>query len=527
LTVDLVSAGLLPPLPAAFITGEDRDLLAPLRFLPPGEMPAGPPPRVERRALARALEVANRAYGHPRAAELGARLADPETRVVVAGQQPGLFGGPLYTLSKMAAAVRWAEELERAGTPAVAVFWVATEDHDYDEVARVGLPTRDGFRTFGLGSDPEPLVPVGMRTLGLGLAGIYEELREAFAGDRLASWLSQLERWYRPDARFGEAFCRFMVHLLRERSPLLLDALLPEVKAAERPFLVRLVEQREEVEQALAAADEAVAARGYPLQVNPQRGTSPLFLLQRGERRRIEWVGADGFRARGTDEVGTVPELLERLADNPAVVSPGVLARPAIQDAILGTALQVMGPGEVSYLAQAAAVYRVLPVTAPMVALRPQALVLEGHLADKLEQVGLSLPVVLGDAAALEGVLAERAGGDPVTVVRERVVGALAELEAPLTALDPTLARPWQKTRDQVLGGLDLLSAKAVAALARKNETQARRVEQVRTAALPGGRLQERAVAVAHFAAKYPETFAASFLDQLSLDPRVLQVIRP
>jgi len=186
--VDLAAAGLLPPIPAAFLAGYDLDLLAPLGFLAPGELPdlsgrgrATISP--DRRALAEGLATANRAYGHPRADELAARLADPAVRVVVAGQQPGLFGGPLYTLSKVMAAARFAAELEARGELALPLFWVATEDHDWAEVSAAVFPTADGPRSFDLGPDPEPLTPVGMRTLGEPVAAVLAELAAALPGD--------------------------------------------------------------------------------------------------------------------------------------------------------------------------------------------------------------------------------------------------------------------------------------------------------------------------------------------------------
>ncbi|HEV2843566.1 MAG TPA: bacillithiol biosynthesis BshC, partial [Thermoanaerobaculia bacterium] len=99
LRVDLAASGLLAPLPAAWLGGRDLDLLEPLRFLTPGKLPLGfPPPAADRRELAEALAMSNQAYGNENADRLARKLADPATRVVVTGQQPGIFGGPLYCL---------------------------------------------------------------------------------------------------------------------------------------------------------------------------------------------------------------------------------------------------------------------------------------------------------------------------------------------------------------------------------------------------------------------------------------------
>jgi uncharacterized protein YllA (UPF0747 family) len=268
--------------------------------------------------------------------------------------------------------------------------------------------------------------------------------------------------------------------------------------------------------------------------VHPQPGASPLFLLRHGQRRRIEWRGDEGFALRGTDGAdrtagadGTARELLRILDENPAVVSPGVLARPAVADAVLGTTLQVLGPGELSYMPQAAAVYGVLEIAAPYVALRPQTLVLDPAKAQHLEGAGLTLADLLGERSRLDRTLAERAGGDFVAPVRGRIAAALDELRAPALAADPNLERPLAKTREQVLRAVDLFAEKAMPSLARRDELQSRRVEALRQLCLPGGKPQERVVCAAHFQGKYGDRLAASFWEQLELDPTLLAVILP
>lgn len=527
--VDLAAARLLAPLPAAWLAGLDLDLLAPLRFLAPGELPAvSRPPLGSGSELAAALGVANRAYGNENADRLSQRLADPATRVVVAGQQPGLLGGPLYCLAKMVAAARWAAALEAAGEPAVAVFWVATEDHDWAEASQTVVMASDGPRSFDLGPDPEPLAPLGMRTLGPAVEGVLRGIAEAIPGDFYAEWLGAVARWYRPDARFGEAFCRLMAHLLGPRCPLLVDAMHPALKSAQRPWLRRLVERRRELEDALVRRDAEIEARGYPLQVSPQRGASPLFLLRHGQRRRIEWQGEEEFVLRG-GEAGPEPiaDLLRIVEENPAVISPGVLARPAVQDAVFGTCLQVLGPGEMSYMAQAAAAHEVLEVAAPWAALRPQTLVLEAKQLEKLEDLELPLVTLLGNPAAVDRWLAERVGGDLVGPARQRISEALEALHGPALAADPNLERPFDKTREQILRALDLFGEKAVAAAARRNEVEGRRVQHLRETCLPLGKPQERVVSSAHFPGKYGRGFVDSFWEQMELDGGRLQVIVP
>ncbi len=526
--VDLRSASLLPPLPSAFLAGDDRDLLEPLAFLAGEEAPPAAPPATDRRELASALAVANAAYGHPAGDALAGKLADPATRVVVTGQQPGLFGGPIYALSKAVAAALWAERLEAAGEPAAAVFWVSTEDHDFREVSRAVFATAGGPLALDLGEDPSPLMPVGMRTFGPALGGVLERLRESNPGERWAGWATRLAEIYRPDVRFGEAFCRLMVELLGERCPLLLDASLPAVKAAERPWLRRIVELRSELEAASAERDERIAGRGHELQVKPQPGASPLFVVHGRERRRVEWREGDRFALRGEDgfEEG-VDWLLAAIDENPAVVSPGVLARAAVQDAILGTSILVFGPGEVSYAPQVAPLYDLLGLAPPAVFLRPQALVLGGHQLDKLAGLELSLDELVAADLDLDRALAGGREEDLVAPARAGMEELLERLKDGALRIDPNLEGPWRKTRGQIERALEAFAGRAASAVARRGELARSRAEDLRSACRPLGALQERVLSAAHFPGKYGERFVEAFFEQLALDPRRLQVICP
>ncbi len=223
----------------------------------------------------------------------------------------------------------------------------------------------------------------------------------------------------------------------------------------------------------------------------------------------------------------TIGELLRIVEENPAVISPGVLARPAVQDAVLGTCLQVLGPGELSYMAQASATHQVLEVAAPWATLRPQTLVLETKQLERLEDLGMPLATLLGEPAAIDRWLAQRAGGDLVGPARRRIEEALAAMREPALAADPNLERPFEKTREQILRALDTFGEKAVAAAARRNEVEGRRVQQLRDACRPLGKPQERVISAAHFPGKYGPQLVESYWEQMELDGAHLQVIVP
>ncbi len=201
---DLCACGLLGELPRRFLEGRDLDLLKPLRFVLPGgedQVKAPADPATDRGAVGGALAEANERYGHPGAAGLAEALADPATLVVITGQQCGLAAGPLFTLTKAAACVRWAEALARRGRRAVPLFWMASEDHDYAEVARAWFPPA-GPEALTLGEDPEPLVPVGGRHLGPGAAALLARVRDAAPNEDYRRRLDDCRNDLEPDRCF-------------------------------------------------------------------------------------------------------------------------------------------------------------------------------------------------------------------------------------------------------------------------------------------------------------------------------------
>lgn len=532
---DLRQGALLGEFARAALRGEADPLLAPLSVLP-GDADAqalGQAPQVDRSEIARALEAENSGYGHPHAAELCAKLADPATRVVVTGQQAGLFGGPLYTLTKALAASLWARRIEeQTGTPAVAVFWIATEDHDYAEVAQAHLPLL-AESEVKLSEDTLPLVPVGDRQIGNEPASIFPGWSERLQHRPEAlERLERLRAWYAPTQTWGAAFAQLLVAALGDACPLLLDSQLPKLKQLQARWHRRLLTERDAVDGALDLGQRRVEEAGFTPRTRRVPGESPLFFIDdQGARRRICCEG-ENYNLRGSDEEspcaeGSTEELLALLESAPERFTPGALARALVADAVLGSSVQILGPGEVTYMAEAAPLYDALGVVAPRIAQRPQAVLVPKRHAERvaeLAEAGLTPTVLLGSESKVEDALAARAGGDPVSAALPAIEEVLDRLGERCCSLDPHLESPVSKTRSSILGALDKLSSKATASRARQDETLANRAHALREVLLPGGKPQDRVVTAAHFFVEI-EDFGDWFAERLELDPRFLQLL--
>jgi bacillithiol biosynthesis cysteine-adding enzyme BshC len=517
----------------AYRTAGGEGLLAPLRWVSSVAEVGSPAPAPDRTALAAGLAAANASYGHPRARALAEKIANPATTVIVTGQQPGLFGGPLYSLVKALAAVRWARDVEAAGRPAVAVFWMATEDHDWAEVARAAWRTSSGTREANLGEDPAALRPVGLRSLGPGIGEVRDCVRDSLGSPEAAERFEVLVQESRADARFGEAFARLYCRLLGEDAPLFLDAQLNELKAAERPWLRRLVEQRHELDDAIRSAEATLGARGLDPQVRPQPGAGQLFVLRGGdqgpERVRVVWEGRDGYSLRGTGDVRPIAQLLDMIDSNPSVVSPGVLSRQAVQDAVLGSGLMILGPGEMAYTAQSRATYEVLGVAGTPVARRPQTVFVEPNLLRKGAGWLEALPALLGADFRPDRWLAEQgeSGGlGALTAARDQVEQILDGLRDSASAVDSQLIKAWERTREGVLRSFEAFGERWKSSLGRRDEAEFQRWTKLRDYVAPGGVPHERVWTVGPSAARWGAPWLDALRQSLSTDAEGWQVIR-
>src|SRR6185437_9230933 len=87
-----------------------------------------------RQEVAQALRAQNKLFGADASVEASLERFGAGAVAIVTGQQTGLFSGPAYTIYKALSALKLAADLTAAGTPAVAIFWLATEDHDLAEI---------------------------------------------------------------------------------------------------------------------------------------------------------------------------------------------------------------------------------------------------------------------------------------------------------------------------------------------------------------------------------------------------------
>ena len=245
-------------------------------------------------AVAGVLVRQQQALGSEQAAARAASLAEPGATAVVTGQQPGLFGGPLLVLYKALTARSVARELEaRRGRPVVPVFWIASDDHDFEEIRTLTLIDASGApRAFRYTPRQEPAgLPASRIVLDETIAGLLDEVEGALTpGPNRDAHLALLRRCYRPGATLSEAFSLLLSSLLPEVP--ILDPADAGLKALMAPVMSRELRDASPTSRAAAEAGARLEAAGYHQQVQVRPGFLNLFVLMEGERRAL--ATADG-----------------------------------------------------------------------------------------------------------------------------------------------------------------------------------------------------------------------------------------
>ncbi len=464
--------------------------------------------------LADLLEQQAIEFGSSDAAKANIAKLRAGARVVVTGQQVVLFGGPLLTILKAATAVARAKEATAAtGVEHVPVFWLATEDHDLEEVDQVSLLTKTSVETLRAGLKVLPGVPTGGVVPGPELDAVLERATELLEFTPVSEWLRECYLAGSDGARptLAMAFARLMARIFADQGLIVMDAAARGFHALGASTLRCAIEHAAELQDALIARNEELVRAGYHAQVLVAEGGSLLFLLDEttGERvalRRTASGNGDGQWKAGGRSYSTA-DLIAILESAPERLSPNALLRPVFQDTLLPTAAYVGGPAEVAYFAQSAVLYEAILGRITPVLPRLSATLLEPAIAAVMDKDEVQLP----DAMTTAEDLAQRLGARAMPIELKRKLAAVGNsVETELTALtgylggmDESLGRAAEVSGSKMLYQMNRLRRMAATFELQKEASLRKHAEAITMNVFPGGHPQERVIAGVWFMARY------------------------
>lgn len=438
---------------------------------------------------------------------------------VVAGQQAGLLTGPLYTIHKIVSVIRLAREQEqKLNHPVVPVFWIAGEDHDYQEVNHIFLEQDGKIKKNGY---PEQVVDKRMTSdveydpavMKNWISSILKVLGETEFTAGLADEMDGLIREGEDIVTF---FARFIMTLFKDYGLLVIDSSYGALRKLEAPYFRHLIENSREITDQVLMQQKTIQAEGFNTQLEISSDAANIFLNLQNERALLERDGS-GFKDKNNDSFFTKEELLGILDDQPGRLSNNVVTRPLMQEWLFPTLSFIGGPGEIAYWGELKKAFEFMGMNMPPVMPRLNITILERTVAKRIEDLSLSLQEVVRSGVShvrdefldslkpneLEGELHEIE-----TYLMAKYEGIKKEASAVDSNLEPIVDKNLEIHRKQ----FEFLRKRTEKSIRDKNERQLSRFDLIENSIRPNGGPQERTLNILY----YMNRFGPDFVNRLT-----------
>lgn len=415
-------------------------------------------------------------------------LRSSSTFTVVTGHQLNLFTGPLYFLYKIITAIKLASALKESYPESnfVPVYWMATEDHDFEEINHFYLRGKkiSWNRKAGGG--------VGRFDLD-GLEAVYDTLaKELGTGEKPDTIKGLFRKAYLEHQTLTEA-TRFLADTLFGEYGLVIvdgdDALL---KKEFVPYIEKDLKEKTSF-RAVSENSEKLqqADPEYSIQVNPREVN--YFYLKDGLRERLEEI--DGaYYVLNTEIKFSQEGLLKELHQNPERFSPNVITRPLYQEVVLPNLSYIGGGGELAYWLQLKSMFDAFEISFPILMLRNSALLISEKQWGKLQRLNIHIPdLFLTQSSLINKKIREISNIEMDFSPQKKLLREQFEaLYGIARETDPSFLGAVKAQEVKQLKGLDNLEKRLLRAQKRKLEDHVRRLATIHTELFPGQGLQER-----------------------------------
>jgi bacillithiol synthase len=436
------------------------------------------------------------------------KLAAGQTAVVATGQQVGLFLGPLYAFYKAASAIAVARAIEaESGVRCVPLFWLQTEDHDFEEIRSCVVGGRDGESIrLVLPDDGGERVSVAYRMLPARVTELLDMLAEALApGPAAEETLALLRDHYRPGRPVADAFAATIASVFADEGLLVFNPREARVAEQAAPLYRICIDDCEAIEARLQERHAALAASGFDEQVAVRERGALIFFHRESEtgarfriQRKVTGSGEAFWALAGGAEVIGHAEILRTLAISPLRFSTSALLRPIVQDTLLPTVAYVGGPGEINYFAQLPPLYAHVGLAPPLLVPRARFRCVDARTRRWLGQLGLKAADVATPPDELRARLPATipaGASDPKelrALVEDRIAPAVERIASAVEVAGAHLQRPAKRARASVARGLGRLIDRYARTLVERDELTLRRIRRLELALFPDRTPQER-----------------------------------
>lgn len=422
-------------------------------------------------------------------------LKENNTFTIVTGHQLNLFSGPLYFLYKIISTINLCKHLKKEYPKYnfVPIYWMASEDHDFEEINFFNFQGRKVQWT----KDSKGAVG---RLSTEGLNKVYEVLKAEFGSGEYGKYLTDLfKNSYLENDDLRSATRHLANELFKDEGLVIVDG---DDKSLKNLFVPYLEKEIKENLSSTTVEKQSKKLSEYKIQVNPREIN--LFYLTDEIRSRI--VEHDGeFSVVGDEIIWTKTEIIEEINAHPERFSPNVILRPLYQEVILPNLCYIGGGGELAYWLQLREMFDEFKVDFPILLLRNSVLLYTDKEEEKLKKLGFEIPDLFNSEIELKEKLTQKLSKFPIDLSKqkEHLEKQFEDLYKLAEKTDKSFVGAVAAQERKQIKGLEHLEKRLMKAQKRKFQDELNRLMEIREALFPGGNLQERKMNFSEFYLEY------------------------
>jgi bacillithiol synthase len=416
-------------------------------------------------------------------------LLDENTFTVTTGHQLNIFTGPLYVIYKIVSTINLAKKL-KAEFPEynfVPVYWMATEDHDFEEISY--------FNLFGQKHKWETEQKGGVGRMN------PSDLLQIIGG--LRDKPAVFTRAYGENSTLARAVRQYMHELFGAEGLVCIDGDDRLLKSIFAPIMEKDITENA-AEKIVAETSARLENQGYKTQIHARNIN--FFYLDENLRERIE-KNEEKYVVVNTDLSFTESEILEILEKTPEKISPNVVLRPIYQETILPNLAYLGGPSEVCYWLQLKDIFEHHKVQFPILLPRNLGLAINEGTKKRMEKLGIEAEELFQDDVILKRNFVEKNSENSLSLADEinQIAVAFDQIIKKAAEVDPTLKPAMESEKVKNATSLEHLEKRIKKAEEKKFETSLAQLQGLKEKLFPGGGLQERSDNFLNFYLNDPE----------------------
>lgn len=413
------------------------------------------------------------------------------TFTVTTGHQLNLFTGPLYFLYKIISTINLCKELKKQYPDYnfVPVYWMATEDHDFDEICFFN------FENIKFKWNKNASGPVGRLDTD-GLKEIYEAFSTHLGIGKNAE---QIKKWfidaYLQHENLADATRYLANELFGNDGLVIIDGDDTELKQMFAPYIQRELTER----QSKSWTEESFTILSdYNIQVNPREIN--LFYIENNLRERIVFED-NQYRVLNTSLAFSEEEIIQLLHDCPEKFSPNVILRPLYQEVILPNLCYIGGGGELAYWLELKAIFDNHNVTFPMLLLRNSVLLSTEKQSKKADKLGITWQDLFLKKEKLITAKTSELSTNTFDFEQQKqfLQKQFESLRLIAQQTDKSFIGAVEAQEKKQIKGLQNLEKRLLKAEKKLHREQLERISELQESLFPNGSLQERQVNFAEF----------------------------